>query len=85
MFQTSTPMQYFWYQIALMISVDINSLEAFNWKIALLVVWVLVYMCMIKGITSSGKVSSHELLLSVPCAVLETLCQVIKTTSYSST
>jgi solute carrier family 6 amino acid/orphan transporter-like 15/16/17/18/20 len=41
-----------------MISEDINSPQAFNWKIALalVVAWVLVYMCMIKGIASSGKV-----------------------------
>ncbi|XP_069687913.1 sodium-dependent neutral amino acid transporter B(0)AT3 [Periplaneta americana] len=55
---TSTPTQYFWYRSTLMISEDINSPEAFNWKIALalVVAWVLVYMCMIKGIASSGKV-----------------------------
>ncbi|GFG32903.1 hypothetical protein Cfor_01398 [Coptotermes formosanus] len=55
---TSTPTQYFWYRTTLMVSEDINSPEAFNWKIALalVVAWVLVYMCMIKGIASSGKV-----------------------------
>jgi hypothetical protein len=63
-FQTSTPTQYFWYRTTLMISEDINSPIAFNWKIALalVVAWVLVYMCMIKGIASSGKVSSYEIL-----------------------
>lgn len=37
---------------------DINSPIDFNWKIAfaLVVAWILVYMCMIKGIASSGKV-----------------------------
>jgi hypothetical protein len=46
------------------ISGDINSPVEFNWKIALALViaWVLVYMCMIKGIASSGKVNSYELL-----------------------
>lgn len=41
-----------------MVSEDINTPEQFNWKIALalLVAWILVYMCMIKGIASSGKV-----------------------------
>lgn len=41
-----------------MISEDISSPEVFNWKIALALViaWILVYMCMIKGIASSGKV-----------------------------
>ncbi|XP_063220725.1 sodium-dependent neutral amino acid transporter B(0)AT3 [Bacillus rossius redtenbacheri] len=54
----STPTQYFWYRTTLMVSEDIGSPIAFNWKIALALViaWVLVYMCMIKGIASSGKV-----------------------------
>lgn len=41
-----------------MISEDINSPQVFNWKIALalVVAWILVYLCMIKGIASSGKV-----------------------------
>lgn len=41
-----------------MVSEDINTPEAFNWKIAiaLIIAWILVYMCMIKGIASSGKV-----------------------------
>lgn len=56
--QISSPTQYFWYRTTLMISEDINSPEIFNWKIALALViaWILVYMCMIKGIASSGKV-----------------------------
>ncbi|XP_071451814.1 sodium-dependent neutral amino acid transporter B(0)AT3, partial [Hetaerina americana] len=54
----SSPTQYFWYRTTLMISEDINAPEVFNWKIALalIVAWMLVYMCMIKGIASSGKV-----------------------------
>ncbi|PBC31586.1 Sodium-dependent neutral amino acid transporter B(0)AT3 [Apis cerana cerana] len=56
--QISSPTQYFWYRTTLMISEDINTPEIFNWKIALALViaWILVYMCMIKGIASSGKV-----------------------------
>lgn len=55
---SSSPTQYFWYRTTLMISSDINTPEAFNWKIglALVIAWILVYMCMIKGIASSGKV-----------------------------
>ncbi|XP_065204180.1 sodium-dependent neutral amino acid transporter B(0)AT3 isoform X2 [Planococcus citri] len=54
----STPTQYFWYRTTLMISEDINTPKDFNWKIAvaLVVAWILVYLCMIKGIASSGKV-----------------------------
>lgn len=56
--QASSPTQYFWYRTTLMISKDINTPEVFNWKIALalIIAWILVYMCMIKGIASSGKV-----------------------------
>uniref|UniRef100_A0A0C9RIU1 Transporter n=1 Tax=Fopius arisanus TaxID=64838 RepID=A0A0C9RIU1_9HYME len=56
--QQSSPTQYFWYRTTLMISKDINTPEVFNWKIAiaLVIAWILVYMCMIKGIASSGKV-----------------------------
>lgn len=41
-----------------MISEDISTPKAFNWKIglALVIAWILVYLCMIKGIASSGKV-----------------------------
>lgn len=41
-----------------MVSEDINTPEVFNWKIAiaLVIAWILVYLCMIKGIASSGKV-----------------------------
>ncbi|XP_034831380.1 sodium-dependent neutral amino acid transporter B(0)AT3 [Maniola hyperantus] len=54
----SSPTQYFWYRTTLQISEDINYPETFNYKIALalIVAWILVYMCMIKGIASSGKV-----------------------------
>lgn len=58
MLQLSSPTQYFWYRTTLQISEDINYPETFNYKIALALViaWILVYMCMIKGIASSGKV-----------------------------
>ncbi|KAF9408960.1 hypothetical protein HW555_011536 [Spodoptera exigua] len=54
----SSPTQYFWYRTTLQISEDINYPETFNYKIALALViaWILVYLCMIKGIASSGKV-----------------------------
>lgn len=57
-FQASSPTQFFWYRTTLMVSEDINTPEVFNWKIgiALVAAWILVYMCMIKGIASSGKV-----------------------------
>ncbi|XP_022667481.1 sodium-dependent neutral amino acid transporter B(0)AT3-like [Varroa destructor] len=56
--QKSSPTQYFWYRVTLDISPDIGSPAPFNYKIALCLVaaWILCYMCMIKGIASSGKV-----------------------------
>lgn len=58
LFQISSPTQYFWYRTTLQISEDINHPQSFNYKIALALViaWILVYLCMIKGIASSGKV-----------------------------
>ncbi|RXG60620.1 Sodium-dependent neutral amino acid transporter B(0)AT3, partial [Armadillidium vulgare] len=54
----SSPTEYFWYRETLDISPDVSHPERFNWKIALclLVAWVLTYLCMAKGIASSGKV-----------------------------
>jgi len=68
-----------------MISGDINTPIEFNWKIALalVVAWVLVYMCMIKGIASSGKVNSYELTwICVICSVPEAMCQIFRIISY---
>ena len=56
--QVAGTTQYFWYRSTLAISENINTPESFNWKIglSLIVAWCLVYVCMIKGIASSGKV-----------------------------
>ncbi|XP_060553326.1 sodium-dependent neutral amino acid transporter B(0)AT3-like [Ruditapes philippinarum] len=56
--QRSGPTTYFWYRETLQISPDIESTPGFNLKLAaaLLASWILVYLCMIKGIKSSGKV-----------------------------
>ena len=52
---TSSPTQYFWYRETLNISESIESAENFNWTIAfcLFLSWVLVYLCIIKGITEN--------------------------------
>jgi len=41
----STPKQYFWYWTILTLSVDINSPEAFSWKITLLLWFVGPGLC----------------------------------------
>ena len=57
--QASSPTEYFWYRTTLDISTDVNTPESFNWHICvcLVVAWLLTYLCMAKGIASSGKVS----------------------------
>lgn len=56
----SGPTTYFWYRETLNIAPSIESSSGLNWKLAvsLLVAWIIVYLCMVKGIKSSGKVRS---------------------------
>lgn len=78
--QASTPTQYFWYRTTLMVSEDIDHPTQFNWKIgfALIIAWILVYMCMIKGIASSGKVMSAISVGSKALANVEELTFLFK-------
>ncbi|XP_063439424.1 sodium-dependent neutral amino acid transporter B(0)AT3-like isoform X3 [Mytilus trossulus] len=54
----SGPTTYFWYRETLNVAPSINSKSVINWKLvlALLAAWVVVFLCMVKGIKSSGKV-----------------------------
>ncbi|CAG9801949.1 unnamed protein product [Chironomus riparius] len=54
----SSPTQYYWYRSTLMSSPSVNEPEQFNFPIgiALIVAWTLIYLCMVQGITESGKV-----------------------------
>lgn len=54
----SSPTQYYWYRSTLMSSPSVDVPEVFNYNvaIALLTAWFLVYICMVQGITSSGKI-----------------------------
>lgn len=54
----SSPTQYYWYRSTLQSSPSVDVPEAFNYNvaIALLTAWFLVYICMVQGITSSGKI-----------------------------
>lgn len=54
----SSPTQYYWYRSTLMSSPSVDEPVAFNYNvaIALLTAWFLVYICMVQGITSSGKI-----------------------------
>jgi len=64
--QLSGPTTYFWYRETLNIAPSINSESIMNWKLvlALLAAWIVVFMCMVKGIKSSGKVSIHTSWIS---------------------
>ncbi|XP_037028827.1 sodium-dependent neutral amino acid transporter B(0)AT3 isoform X1 [Bradysia coprophila] len=54
----SSPTQFYWYRSTLQSSPSVDVPEAFNYNvaIALLTAWFLVYICMVQGITSSGKI-----------------------------
>jgi SNF family Na+-dependent transporter len=55
----SSPTAYFFHRNALRHADNIEGTPELNWKlaVALAVSWVLVYLCVIKGIKSSGKVT----------------------------
>lgn len=57
-YKRSGPTTYFWYRETLNIAPSIESSSGLNWKLAvsLLAAWIIVYLCMVKGIKSSGKV-----------------------------
>lgn len=57
-YKRSGPTTYFWYRETLNIAPSIESSSGLNWKlsVSLLVAWIIVYLCMVKGIKSSGKV-----------------------------
>lgn len=54
----SSPTQFYWYRTTLQCSESVDMPEHFNYHmaIALIVSWFLVYICMVQGITSSGKI-----------------------------
>lgn len=53
----SSPTEYFWYRKAMNISNDIDDTNGFVWWILIVFImtWTFVYLCVSKGIQSSGK------------------------------
>lgn len=51
------PPQYYWYHSALQVSPTISDGSSINWKIfgCLAAGWLVVYLCVLKGVKSSGK------------------------------
>lgn len=56
--QASSPTQYFWYRETLNSTPEIDEIGDFNFIIfgCLLVAWLIVYFCMVKGITENPRV-----------------------------
>ncbi|XP_059170241.1 sodium- and chloride-dependent transporter XTRP3-like [Physella acuta] len=56
--EKSSPPSYFWYRSTLNTAPSIESSPEFNWKIALglVLAWTVVFLCILKGIKSTGKV-----------------------------
>lgn len=54
----STPSNYFWYRETLNITPDIEISGSLNWRLVICLAgaWSVVYICLIKGISSIGKV-----------------------------
>ncbi|XP_057562838.1 sodium- and chloride-dependent transporter XTRP3 isoform X5 [Hippopotamus amphibius kiboko] len=57
--------QYFWYRKTLNISPSIQESGAVQWELALclLLAWLLVYLCILRGVESTGKVVYFTVLL----------------------
>lgn len=62
------PTEYYWYRRGLRVSPTMDSLgDGINWKLfgSLFVGWVITYLCVLKGVKSSGKVRSNFLCVSI--------------------
>ncbi|XP_061738634.1 sodium-dependent neutral amino acid transporter B(0)AT3-like isoform X1 [Nerophis ophidion] len=55
--EKSTPVNYFWYRQTLNITTDIETSGSLQWwlVVCLACAWLLIYLCIIKGIQSVGK------------------------------
>lgn len=56
---SSSPTSYFWYRNAIDTSSSLGDIEGLNLHMTgcLVLAWVVVYLCVMKGIKTSGKVS----------------------------
>ena len=54
------PTSYYWYRVALDASPGLQHTDGIKWKmlLCLLFSWFVVYLCICKGIKSSGKVGT---------------------------
>lgn len=58
--QGSSPVSYFWYRRTLNVSADISDSGPVQWRLLLCLAasWAVVYLCVIRGIETTGKVSA---------------------------
>lgn len=56
----SSPVSYFWYRWTLNVSADISDSGPVQWRLLLCLAasWAVVYLCVIRGIETTGKVSA---------------------------
>uniref|UniRef100_A0A8C8WL53 Transporter n=1 Tax=Panthera leo TaxID=9689 RepID=A0A8C8WL53_PANLE len=57
--QASSPVSYFWYRRTLNVTADVSDSGSIQWRLlaCLAASWAVVYVCVIRGIESTGKVS----------------------------
>nr|XP_020747339.1 sodium-dependent neutral amino acid transporter B(0)AT3 [Odocoileus virginianus texanus] len=57
--QGSSPVSYFWYRRTLNVSADISDSGPVQWRLLLCLAasWAVVYLCVIRGIETTGKLS----------------------------
>lgn len=57
--QATSTVSYFWYRQTLNITTDIDHSGLVQWQLVLCLAacWAVVYLCVIRGIESTGKVS----------------------------
>lgn len=64
--QRSSTVSYFWYRQTLNVTADVADSGTIQWRllVCLSTCWAVVYLCVIRGIESTGKVWG---LLQGPC------------------
>lgn len=73
--QGSSSVSYFWYRQTLNITIDIDYSGSIQWRllVCLAACWAILYLCVIRGIESTGKVRACGQTLSLTpssCRVL---------------
>ena len=53
--------KYYWYNHVIHVSDDIGDADEFKWQllICMFCAWLITYLCLFRGIKSSGKVSGR--------------------------